>query len=124
MDRHGTIFVMKDAPGMELVSVNQTIEELGKKYRVLVPVAGKSYDETLQMIRCAPVPRTLILQPGTPEPEKTDDVQALQGWLSALRIFHRESVLYGAFIWARRALNNQKWCFSAWAGCEPDGQHC
>ena len=34
--------------------------------------------------------------------------RAAQGWLSALSVYHSKSVLYGAFVWARRALNNQK----------------
>jgi hypothetical protein len=32
---------------------------------------------------------------------------------SALRVFRRKSVFYGAFVWARRALNMQKRRFSA-----------
>jgi hypothetical protein len=35
-------------------------------------------------------------------------VRACPGRLSALCIFHRKSVLYGAFVWARRALNGKK----------------
>ena len=30
------------------------------------------------------------------------------GRLSALRVFHTKSILYGAFVWARRALNRKK----------------
>jgi hypothetical protein len=36
-----------------------------------------------------------------------------RGWLSALSVFLCKSVLYGAFVWARRALNNQKRRFPA-----------
>jgi hypothetical protein len=32
-------------------------------------------------------------------------VRAAQGRLSGLSVSHRKSVLYGAFVWARRALN-------------------
>ena len=35
------------------------------------------------------------------------------GRLSGLGVSHSKSVLYGAFVWARRALNNQKWRFPA-----------
>jgi hypothetical protein len=37
------------------------------------------------------------------------------GRLSALRVFLCKSVLYGVFVWARRALNSQKRRFPAWA---------
>ena len=37
--------------------------------------------------------------------------RARLGRLSALRVFHSKSVLYGAFVWARRALNIQKRLF-------------
>jgi hypothetical protein len=40
-------------------------------------------------------------------------VRAAQGRLSALRIFLCKSVLYGAFVWARRALKHQKRLFPA-----------
>ena len=33
--------------------------------------------------------------------------------LSALSVFHSKLILYGAFVWARRALSSQKWWFSA-----------
>ena len=35
------------------------------------------------------------------------------GRLSALTVFHSKSVLYGAFVWARRALNSPKRRFLA-----------
>ena len=38
-------------------------------------------------------------------------VRAAQGRLSALRVFLRKSILYGAFVWARRALNGRTRCF-------------
>jgi hypothetical protein len=34
-------------------------------------------------------------------------VRAAQGRLSALSVFYRKPVLYGAFVWARRTLNSQ-----------------
>jgi hypothetical protein len=43
-------------------------------------------------------------------------VRARPGRLSALRVFHSKSVLYGAFVWARMPLNRQKWRFPARAG--------
>jgi hypothetical protein len=43
------------------------------------------------------------------------DVRAALGRLSALGVFLRKSVLYGAFVWARRALDSQKRRFLAWA---------
>jgi hypothetical protein len=36
-----------------------------------------------------------------------------QGRLSALSVFLCKPVLYGAFVWAHRALNHQKWRFPA-----------
>ena len=36
-----------------------------------------------------------------------------RGRLSALGLIHRKSVLCGAFVWAHRALNRQKWRFPA-----------
>jgi hypothetical protein len=35
-------------------------------------------------------------------------VRARPGRFSALTVFHSKSVLYGGFLWARRALNGQK----------------
>ena len=49
-------------------------------------------------------------------------VRAAQGRLSALSVFHRKSVLYGASVWARRALNSQKRWFSARAVAQLLGQ--
>jgi hypothetical protein len=43
-------------------------------------------------------------------------VRAAQGRLSALRVFLCKSVMYGAFVWARRALKHQKRRFPARAG--------
>jgi hypothetical protein len=40
-------------------------------------------------------------------------VRARPGRVSALSVFHSESVLYGAFVWARRALNGPKRRFLA-----------
>ena len=45
-------------------------------------------------------------------------VRAHLGRLSALSVFHSKSVLYGAFVWACRALNRKKWRFPARAGSE------
>ena len=42
-----------------------------------------------------------------------DTVRALPGRLSALSVFRFKSVLYGAFVWARRALKHQKRRFPA-----------
>ena len=39
---------------------------------------------------------------------ETTTVRALPGLLSAISVFLYKSVLYGAFVWARRALNSQK----------------
>jgi hypothetical protein len=36
--------------------------------------------------------------------------------LSSIRVFLRESIFYGVFVWACRALNSQKRWFSARAG--------
>ena len=36
-----------------------------------------------------------------------------RGQLSALSVFLCKSVFYGVFVWARRALNSQKWRFPA-----------
>jgi GTPase len=35
------------------------------------------------------------------------------GRLKGLSVFHSKSILYGAFVWARRALNSQNWVFPA-----------
>jgi hypothetical protein len=43
-------------------------------------------------------------------------VRALPGRLSALSVPHNKSGVYGAFVWARRALNSQKRHFPARAG--------
>ena len=40
-------------------------------------------------------------------------VRALPGRLRALSVFHSKSILYGAFVWARRALKHQKRRFPA-----------
>ena len=37
-----------------------------------------------------------------------DTVRAAQGRLSGIGVFHRKSILYGAFVWVRRALNCPK----------------
>ena len=47
-------------------------------------------------------------------------VRARPGRLSALSVFLCKSVLYGVFVWARRALNSRKWHFPARAG-QPHG---
>ena len=49
-------------------------------------------------------------------------VRALPGRLSDLSVFHSRSVVYGAFVWVRRALNIQKRRFPARAGRRADGQ--
>jgi hypothetical protein len=45
-------------------------------------------------------------------------VRTLPGCLSALSVFHSKSVLYGVFVWARRALNRRKRRFPARAAEE------
>jgi hypothetical protein len=50
-------------------------------------------------------------------------VRARPGRLSALCVFHSKSVLYGGFVWARRALNRRKLWFPAravhgWQGAQ------
>ena len=40
-------------------------------------------------------------------------VRAAEGRLSAPRVLRRKSVLYGGFVWARRALNRRNWRFPA-----------
>jgi hypothetical protein len=47
---------------------------------------------------------------------KHDTVRALSERLSGLSVFHSKSLLYGAFVWARRVLNSQKRRFPARAG--------
>jgi hypothetical protein len=47
---------------------------------------------------------------------KKQTVRAHPGRLSALRVSHSKSVLYGVFVWARRALTSQKRRFPARAG--------
>jgi hypothetical protein len=42
-------------------------------------------------------------------------VPALPGRLSALRVLHSKSTLYGAFVWACRMLNGPKRRFPPWA---------
>ena len=43
------------------------------------------------------------------------------GRLSAISVFLCKSVFYGAFVWARRALNSKKRWFPAWAAHEKPG---
>ena len=45
-------------------------------------------------------------------------VRAAQGWLSAISVLHRKSILYAAFVCARKALNGRKRRFPARA--DPD----
>jgi hypothetical protein len=49
-------------------------------------------------------------------------VWAFPGRLSGLilSVFHSKSVMYGAFVWARRALNRPKWRFPARAAWNAD----
>jgi hypothetical protein len=49
-------------------------------------------------------------------PEVHATVRALPGRLRALSVFPSESLLYGTFVWTRRALNSRKRRFPAWAG--------
>jgi hypothetical protein len=49
-------------------------------------------------------------------PHLASAVRALPGRLSALSVLRSKVGLHGAFVWARRALNNQKWRFPARAG--------
>ena len=44
---------------------------------------------------------------------KNDAVRACPGWSSALSVSHRKSVSYGAFVWARTALNSRDQRFPA-----------
>ena len=48
-------------------------------------------------------------------------VGARPGWLRALNMFRSISVLCGAFVWARRALNSPFWRFSARAVAKAHG---
>ena len=48
-------------------------------------------------------------------------VRAALGWLSALRVFLWKYILYGAFVWVRRALNSRKLRFPARAAEDPLG---
>jgi hypothetical protein len=43
-----------------------------------------------------------------PQPARSA-VRALFGRLSALSVLYSKSILCGGFVWARRALNRQKW---------------
>ena len=52
--------------------------------------------------------------------EVHDTVRAAQGLLSALGVFLCKLVLYGVFVWARRALNSQKRWFPARAVPGPE----
>ena len=45
--------------------------------------------------------------------DKLDTVRAIPGRLSAISVFLCKSVFYGAFVWARMALNSQKRRFLA-----------
>jgi acetolactate synthase-1/2/3 large subunit len=54
--------------------------------------------------------------PPVPESDAPLTVRARPGRLSGINVFHSKSVLYGVFVWVRRALNNQKWRFPARAG--------
>ena len=42
-------------------------------------------------------------------------VRARAGRLSTLSVFHSKSLLYGAFVWSRRALNGPNRRFPGWA---------
>ena len=55
---------------------------------------------------------------GAAAKESGGAVRAALGRLSALSVFHRKSFLYGAFVWAHRALNRPKRRFPARAGSE------
>ena len=44
-----------------------------------------------------------------------------EGRVSALRVSPSKSFFYGAFVWARRALNSKKRWFPAWAAHEKPG---
>ena len=50
-------------------------------------------------------------------------VRAPSGRLSALSVSHSKSVLYGGFVWARRALNSPKRRFPTRAGADEDGEN-
>ena len=50
-------------------------------------------------------------------------VRARPGRLSALSVFHSESVFYGALVWVHRALNSQKRRFPARADTPASGLH-
>ena len=50
-------------------------------------------------------------------------VRAHAGRLSALRVFHSESAVHGAFVWARRARDSTKRRFPARAVYQPDASN-
>ena len=62
---------------------------------------------------------TAVAAPSLVELQLNRTVRAARGRLSALRVFLCKSVFYGAFVWARRALNSQKRRFPARAVQEP-----
>jgi hypothetical protein len=66
--------------------------------------------------RRSPRPRTTRASPrpcgGWPSP-RCSTVRAVPGRLSALSVFLLKSILYGAFVWARRALHGPKRRFPA-----------
>jgi hypothetical protein len=52
-------------------------------------------------------------------PESRYAVRPRPGRLRALSVFHSRSILYGPFVWTRRALNGRKWRLPARAVADP-----
>ena len=77
-------------------------------YKGTQQAADKEYDLWIAGLKTlAAHQNVLIKMSGVLHPFYTDaTVRAAQGQLSAFSVSHSKSVLYGGFVWARRALKH------------------
>jgi hypothetical protein len=87
-------------------------------YTIFANAFGSSISEApmrmhlLQVLEVKPAPAVCIIDTDL-SVDFAPAVRTCQGRLSALSVFHGESVLYGAYLWARGVLNRQKRRFPA-----------
>ena len=90
----------------------ETVDRMAREQQVAADRIGEGEFRALATLICRQIAPQLVIEAlflfGSPS--------ARPGRLSALSVSHSKSVLYGAFVWAHRALNSSKWWFPARAG--------
>ena len=87
-----------------------------RRHRPNLPPSGRPPNSSRVMVSCT---NCFVNSSNLgPKWNASATVRAAQERLSALTVFHRKSILYGAFVWERRALSGPFRWFSARAGVQ------